>query len=53
MKKLRSLVLRWKKEFFLFIYDVITWEKIKKALLITTPVKGTSGGQQGDGAEMM
>ena len=29
MKKLRSLVLRWKKNFF-FIYDVITWEKLKK-----------------------
>ena len=33
---MRCLLIRRKKKYFLFIYEVITWGKEKKALLIST-----------------
>ena len=35
-EKIRCLLLRQKKNFYIYIYDVITWGEKKKALHITT-----------------
>jgi len=42
-EKLRCLLLHRKKNFFFYIYDVITWGKNKKALLATMSAAADMG----------